>query len=59
MKQYEEAMKDPKIQEQTQQLSQVMQSPEMMQKMAALRVGSETSIAPSMLSANEQQYSDL
>lgn len=39
MKQYEAAMKDPKVQEQTQQLQQVMQSPEMMKKMSALRVG--------------------
>jgi hypothetical protein len=36
--QLEEAMKDPKVQAQTQELSQMMQSPEMLQKLAQLRV---------------------
>jgi len=40
LEQYEAAMKDPKVQAQTQELSQMMQSPEMMQKLAQLRVGS-------------------
>ena len=40
MKQYEEAMKDPRVQAQSQQLSQVMQNPDMMKKMAELRVSS-------------------
>lgn len=35
--QLEEAMKDPKVQAQTQELSQMMQSPEMLQKLAQLR----------------------
>lgn len=38
MKRYEEAMKDPAVQAQAQQMAQVMQSQEMMQKMAKLRV---------------------
>ena len=35
-------MKDPAVQAQTQQLSQVMQSPEMMKKMAELQVSCTT-----------------
>lgn len=35
---YEEAMKNPAVQQQAQQMAQVMQSQEMMQKMAQLRV---------------------
>ncbi len=39
LQQYEEAMKDPRVQAQTQELTQMMQSPEMLQKLAQLRVG--------------------
>lgn len=43
MQEYEEKLKDPAVQAQTQQLSQVMQSPEMVKKMAELQVVLSTS----------------
>lgn len=38
MKQYEEAMKNPEVQAQAQEMASVMQDPELQKRMAALRV---------------------